>query len=111
LSQRFEPLKRSQELCIRTIGKIPWGHLRNWPGPNHCRLKGMSEPPFLRRECVQGTLLAQGGLRSCFPKIHFTILSCAGAQRPVAPPSPGSPQAVADPDIIPMMMALQACRM
>jgi hypothetical protein len=23
LSQRFEPLKRSQELCIRTIGKIP----------------------------------------------------------------------------------------
>jgi hypothetical protein len=34
----LRPLKRSQLLCIRTMGKRLCGHLRNWPGPTHHRL-------------------------------------------------------------------------
>jgi hypothetical protein len=35
------PLKWSHILCTRTKEKMPQRHLGNWPGPTHCRLKGM----------------------------------------------------------------------
>jgi hypothetical protein len=39
----------------------------------------------LRKESPWDTLLAQGCLRSCFPRILFTVPSCPGTQRPLQP--------------------------
>jgi hypothetical protein len=39
--KRLAPPERSH--IASTVGKIAWGHLRNWLGPTHCRLKVVKE--------------------------------------------------------------------
>ena len=41
--KRTTKFERRQALCIRVIGKNPWGHLRNWTGPVYSCLKGLKK--------------------------------------------------------------------
>jgi hypothetical protein len=52
LPKRLCPLKRSQVLCIRTVGKIPWRHPRNWPNATHFRLKDVKVLTHLK-DCFE----------------------------------------------------------
>jgi hypothetical protein len=73
----------------RTIGKIPWGYLRNWLDSTYGKLKGVKMyihlKDFTLRRKQPEVLLTQSYLGNYFPKISFPMSIHADTQNPLQP--------------------------
>jgi hypothetical protein len=94
---------------------MPWGHLRVGqirPTPASRVWKSNSfERLYIEKRVSPDTLFTQGCSRSCCPRIHFTMLSHLGIQKPMWSWSPGLCymfELAANLSIVHMMLILQA---